>query len=233
MGVFRKGLPRYVLGVTTLACVGVLALSSGGVAAAAPVTPGSPSALAAAKWSAIPPGPLSLRVNQISLWTGSNFLIWGGITEPTQAKCPCPQHALDDGAMFNPQSKKWVTMSKSPLAPRGYASAIWTGHEALNVPQFTKPIDIFNLATHQWTMSPNNPVFVNPIPATSIGSAIVVINASGGIAFNPATNKVTPLAPPPKGDVVGPFSIGWTGQSVLLWGAGLSTKPLALQLSIT
>jgi hypothetical protein len=418
MGESRKGLAGYILGVTTLAWVGVVSLSAGGVAAGEPSTPGSPSALTAARWSALPPGPLASRYNQVSLWTGTDFLIWGGVSDPTQATCPCPQHALNDGAIFNPQSKRWATMAKSPLAARVSASAVWTGRLALiwggqtegtngtfellnsgasfdpstnrwarlpasplspresvavfwtgkvaifiggegegkpietiqsvtdvatynpsthrwnslpsipteglgtptyiaatwtgtallafstfetpgataanasfttfhqtaqewvpghatwhrlpsppltasiysatafpidhrvvflsgntgNAFQFTRPADIFNLTTGRWSKSPTNPVFVDPMPATSTGSAIVVIATGGSsgpgvslsagdtVALDPVTDKVTRLASAPMGRGTGELSIAWTGKSVLLWGVGDSGRPVTFEL---
>ena len=99
---------------------------------AAPATagePGSASALAADLWSVLPRAPLSPRTGQAAVWTGRLLLVWGGSANSHDSEGLSP--ALADGAAYDPASRTWSALPKSPLAARSGASAIWDGHEAI------------------------------------------------------------------------------------------------------
>ena len=57
------------------------------------------------------------------LWTGSEFLVWGGINEAVGV----PYH---DGKRYNPTADVWVPMSTDCAPSDRYAyNSVWTGTE--------------------------------------------------------------------------------------------------------
>jgi hypothetical protein len=62
--------------------------------------------------------------NYAQVWTGEVLLIWGGSQNGNIA--------LNDGAMFNPETNSWTKIaSEGAPSPREYPSFTWTGEELL------------------------------------------------------------------------------------------------------
>ena len=57
-------------------------------------------------WRVIAPGPLGPRTGQVSAWTGSDLIIWGG-----QVQQPDGLTGLSDGAIYEPSTDTWLTLS--------------------------------------------------------------------------------------------------------------------------
>ena len=88
--------------------------------------PVSVSRLVAGRWSMmasepIVPGP---RLGAVVIWTGRELIVWGG--SGGSAKAPV---LYGDGASYDPMTNTWHMLAPSPLSPRSYASAVWTGKE--------------------------------------------------------------------------------------------------------
>ena len=65
-------------------------------------------------------GSPSARTKMCSVWTGTQFFVWGG-TENTGATGAKP-----DGGMYNPATDLWYLMSDAPKALYN-STAVWTG----------------------------------------------------------------------------------------------------------
>jgi hypothetical protein len=72
----------------------------------------------------LPEAPLAARRDVTGVWTGSQFLVWGGRTG-TQAA----ETLFADGAVFDQATRTWHGMPASPLAARAGHQAVWTGTE--------------------------------------------------------------------------------------------------------
>ncbi len=79
------------------------------------------------QWNVGAEAPILLRSGHVSVWTGTELVVWGGsrttepgITEP-----------LADGAAYDPASDTWRMLAPSPLAGRSGAGVVWTGAEIL------------------------------------------------------------------------------------------------------
>jgi hypothetical protein len=72
-------------------------------------------------WRAVARPPLASREQAASVWTGSEWIVWGGTTG---------QNELNDGAAYNPATNTWRTLAVSPLSPRG-VGGVWTGTEMI------------------------------------------------------------------------------------------------------
>jgi hypothetical protein len=75
------------------------------------------------KWEKLPVGPLGFREGSVSVWTGRQMIIWGGLWDPY-----APGLAA---AAYDPQARQWTRLPKDPLAVRYYPRMVWTGVEAI------------------------------------------------------------------------------------------------------
>ena len=79
------------------------------------------------QWESITPQPLAPRFHHSMVWTGSEFIVWGGRpANDGTANEPAP---LGDGGIYNPVTKEWRpinTNAPNGPTPRGYHTAIWT-----------------------------------------------------------------------------------------------------------
>jgi hypothetical protein len=76
-------------------------------------------------WAAITTeGAPSPRQAHTGVWTGSQLIVWGGLTWPLPLGGSVP---VNDGFAYDPVSDSWTPLSPSPLDPRHLHTAIWTG----------------------------------------------------------------------------------------------------------
>ena len=62
------------------------------------------------RWRLIPKTPIERRIHEVTVWSGDELLIWGGVPNERGAR----QYA--DGAAYDPELNRW---SMLPRAPRG------------------------------------------------------------------------------------------------------------------
>jgi hypothetical protein len=74
-------------------------------------------------WRSIAAFPLEGRARAATAWTGSELLVWGGVTSLYSG----PRTVLGDGAAYDPVADRWRELPPAPLSPRAGASAVWTG----------------------------------------------------------------------------------------------------------
>ena len=188
---------------------------------------GTAESLAGFTWSAAPAPPLSARIAQASVWTGTELLIWGGV-EDSQG-----QPMAGDGAAYDPATRAWTPMPASPLSPRNTAFAVWTGTRALfwgggngSVAPLMDGAS-YDPASRTWAMLPAAPVRADARGRQAIvwtGMQMVVIQPGAGAAFDPATSSWTTVPALPHLAGWQPFVIGagWTGSQVITWVASRS-----------
>jgi hypothetical protein len=186
---------------------------------------GTADILAGFTWSAAPAPPLSPRIAQASVWTGTELLIWGGTEE---------DHGLTmagDGAAYDPVTRAWTPMPASPLSPRNTAFAVWTGTTALfwgggngNGSLLMNGAS-YDPASRTWATLPAAPLRPDAQGRQVIvwtGTQMLVIRPGAGAAFDPATRSWTAVPGLPQVAGWQPFAIGaeWTGSEVITWVAG-------------
>ena len=214
------------------------------------VIAGSAERLAEGSWTSIPAGPLSARSGQVTLWTGRQLLIWGGLPASSQAP------ALSDGATYQPASNTWSLLPPGPLEARTGSTAVWTGREALiwGGARLIGHSGLFYFSggagydpvTRRWRHIPAAPI-AGRTDAAGIwtGRDFVVLGGDGpdaltgytdGAAYNPITNSWRRLPPLPlsarrSGSETGlggatELHAVWTGRSVLMWVVRSTVTPL-------
>lgn len=176
-------------------------------------------------------GAPSPRTNHTAAWTGSQMIIWGGLTQSLGR--------ARDGGRYTPGASggSWNTMAtvQAPSAREGH-TAIWTGTEMI----VWGGIDVLGSATA--TGARYNPTTDTWLPISTVGApagrfdhaaiwtgtemivwggtdgaSISNIGSTGG-RYDPATNTwstmTTTGAPAPR---VG-HTIVWTGLEMIVWG---------------
>lgn len=194
-----------------------------------------PNAGLCESWTQMNYGFGSSRVNQVSVWTGTEMIFWGGTEPLTGALHPEP------GVRYNPTTDTWkpVRKSGSPAFRLGN-TAIWTGTEMIVWGgEREGPVNEgsrYNPVKDCWVPLPTVEA---PTPrahhlAVWTGTEMIIwggedssgeeVNTGG--RFNPATNRwtsISPLnAPSPR---VGARAV-WTGSQMLVWGGATGNTVL-------
>lgn len=165
-----------------------------------------------------------------TVWTGSKWLVWGGVALPYS-----PGVALKDGAAFDPSNNTWQPMSPTNApSPRTQFSVVWTGDQAIYWGGYTN-----NLIGDGKRYFPANNTWSN-ITATGApsarsrhsavwtdtemlvwGGAIAtgMTTTNNGGRYNPATDTWTAMAAAPAGFTNRADHVAvWTGTEMLVWG---------------
>jgi len=74
------------------------------------------------KNESVAPAPLLPRSSAASVWTGSEFIVFGGHSG---------EESFVDGASYNPVTAEWTVIAAAPISPAAYPAAVWTGREML------------------------------------------------------------------------------------------------------
>lgn len=91
-------------------------------------SPDSPSdpAPTVTGWQRLPDMPLSPRRGSLTVWTGDEFLVFGGYAQEFIGG-PIPIANLRDGAGFDPDSSTWRSIAAAPVALGSRSTARWPG----------------------------------------------------------------------------------------------------------
>jgi hypothetical protein len=187
------------------------------------------------RWRQLPASPLAPRFGATGVWTGSEFVIWGGVGKL--------QNALAGGAAYNPESNRWRPTSTAPISGRTRAFATWTGRQILvwgGQPATTTPtlsgyIDgaLYDPKTDSWQpissapLPPNHPqvlssavwsgrlLYVWKTWWDSTTSGLSMHDGTDGAVYDSALGSWSPLIP--AGNQPRIFGDGvWTGSRILV-----------------
>ena len=167
------------------------------------------------------PRPLPLGV---VVWTGREAIGWGG---------GCCGDARADGAAYNPATRRFRKLSRSPLAPSQSPLGVWNGRELLIFVSGFDPegkpwparfarAAAYDPSKNTWRRIAALPVAGPRLAGSAVWDGREVLVAAAGararsaFAFAPATNRWRRLAPLPAGRV-GATAV-WTGTRLFLWG---------------
>lgn len=118
---------------------------------------------AASRWRLLPRSPLGPRTRAASVWTGSEWFIWGGYDDESGST----PHSASTGALYDPSTAAWRSVSRSPLSARVDAHALWTGRQVLVVGGWSPStvgsgatfleLAAYDPSTDRWTTLPSIP----------------------------------------------------------------------------
>ena len=186
-------------------------------------------------WRRGSPGPLRHRDGAIEVWTGREFVVWGGDPDG------------DTGAAYDPATDRWRPILTSTIPARCGATAAWTGREVLvwgpacaagaatAAAAFTPadPTRPGESGRDRWRTVPAGPLPGGGEPVSAwAGSVWLVLTPSGrAAAFDPDAGpggqsehegawRALPAAP-------GRFttaSAAWTGRQFVVFGSEVDGK---------
>jgi hypothetical protein len=154
--------------------------------------------------------PLSTRSGTASVWTGSEFVVWGGSIESANAGLPGPDRQFNDGAAFNPTTRTWRPLSPSPLPPTRTTSFGVNTDDGVVVVN-GRDAALWDPRTNTWRSLEKAPAAVEDLSFT--GSR--VISASAHALLDPKTGVWQAIPPLPALDRK---AVVWTGQELFVIG---------------
>jgi N-acetylneuraminic acid mutarotase len=188
----------------------------------------------------------SLRTHHTAIWTGSNMIIYGGLSASNAV--------LNDGGIFDNSTNTWSVLgnSNSP-GPRIHHTAIWTGSKmiiwggAITNQSFSTPAsDILNTGaiydpqTNAWT-----PMSLTNAPSARLnhtaiwtGTEMIIwggqdgnrIGLNTGAKYNPNTNTWTTVTTTNAAIKRSNHTAVWTGTEMIVWGGyeNVSVAPISI-----
>jgi hypothetical protein len=177
-------------------------------------------------WTQLAPPPFP-RARAISVWAGSQLILWGGDTGYGGT-----HHA--DGAAYNPASDSWRKLAPSPLSERSSSGAVWTGCAVIVWGGYSgRELDdgaAYDPATDSWRMLPESPLDGRvPVAMVWTGDEVIVWGdmerpnpSSDGAAYDPATDRWRKIAEAPV--ELNLAEAAWTGKEMIVLGAKLDNN---------
>lgn len=175
---------------------------------------------AADAWRELPEPPVERRQQAGSVWTGSEWIVWGGTAGDRE---------LADGAAFDPATNTWRTIAASPLSARR-VRAVWTGSEMI-VDAGSRggaPISgdgelaladgaAYDPATDSWRAITSGLAHPGFLPVWT-GDHLVMFAKGGAAVYDVAADRWVDTCCSETGDG-GAGTPVWTGTAVLLAGS--------------
>jgi N-acetylneuraminic acid mutarotase len=180
-------------------------------------------------WSRLSAGPLAGRQHTTGAWTGKELVIVGGSSADGEV--------FADAASYNPTTRSWRRLPALP-EPRTGATVTWNGRELLVVGGQGRFSDreqlyadgvAYSFDSNRWRRLPAMDTGRIGHTAVCTGRHLLVwggrTRRSGdawtapghGLAYDPATNRWTPLPRSPLRGRAGHVAV-WTGNQMLIWG---------------
>ena len=170
------------------------------------------------EWRLLGAAPLAPRYDAASVWTGTEWLIWGGGGDTD---------IYADGVAYNPATDTYRPLAEAPLSARA-VRGVWTGAEMVLLAGTSTGGNAesdgaaYNPQTDTWRST--KPGFGHPgfVPVWT-GSLIIQFAKGGAVWYNPVMNEWgsgdMTFGEVPHYDQ----SPVWTGSQVVLLGSYVST----------
>lgn len=147
--------------------------------------PGDSAAATArdAGWHALPAAPLRAAFGASAVWTGDEFVVWGGYAGGGTAD----EEAVADAAAYDPAADRWRELPDAPIPGAYDGEAIWTGDEVWVLGRFggeagreaMRGTAAYDPVTDQWRVLPELP---EPMVAAAwLDGAAAVLTADGAL----------------------------------------------------
>jgi N-acetylneuraminic acid mutarotase len=177
---------------------------------------------AADAWSAMAlDGAPVGRTNSSSIWTGEEFLVWGGVTRQLPGRS-----YLSDGGRYAPATNTWRSLAtaEEPSA-RFNHSAIWTGSEMIiwggqGTPDAERTGGAYDPRTDRWTRKLSSPSSISSFErhtAVWTGREMIVWRGSGA-AYDPGADRWRELSGLNAPSARTHHTAIWTGTHMIVFG---------------
>lgn len=176
---------------------------------------GSRSSIVPGTWRELPVAPFAVPLNQTSVWTGRQLIVFG--------RQPLGNRAVDVAEVYDKAANAWTPLAPPPgpdYVP-GYA-AVWTGRQMLVFGAFHSIA--FTPATGEWRelrrSVPGGIVVWTGREAIGWGGGCCGDAWSNGAAYGPATDRYRVLPRSPLAASQRPLG-AWTGRELVLLVTGI------------
>ena len=169
-------------------------------------------------WRALPPSPLGPRAHTVTVWTGTEVLVWGGYRGN-----PTGPLALQSGAVYNPTTDTWRSIADNRWAHPG-AIGVWAGDRMVVLGKNSGAE--YDPATDGWRDLPVLPGdAAGFLGAAWSGNALLALTGGrepGTITvatYDRAGNDWT-LGTPQRASLpsgTSDASVAWTGHELVVW----------------
>jgi hypothetical protein len=190
-------------------------------------------------WRQLPDAPMPGYAHSVS-WTGEEMIVWGGSDDyESEGSSGFPGSFLNIGAAYDPDSDTWRMIEPSPVEPRGWHTAIWTGKEMIVWGGVTSPCKTalcdteaadagaYDPDTGEWRAIPHGPLS-GRVDHTAVwtGHDMIVWGGSppgGGLGYDDGAvydleqDRWTELPEAPIRDRYRHAAL-WTGEGMVIWG---------------
>jgi hypothetical protein len=176
-------------------------------------------------WSITTDAPIANRSLHSTVWSGTEVLIWGGLTGSRPAD---GSTTMDDGAAYDVKTDRWRRVSAAPIRGRFGHSAVWTGERMLiwGGADLRGPFSdgaAYDPETERWTLLSVAPLSPRSDQVAAwTGDELIIwggITADGmaadGAAYGPTDDTWRKLAPSPISDYSASGAV-WTGAELIV-----------------
>ena len=194
-------------------------------------------------WQRIPPSPAPVPTSHSAAWSGEEMLVWGG---ETKGVCSGPINPEPLG--YDPDTREWRKLERSPMPGRVGHVAVWCGEQMLVWGGTTgrdgacEPTDhkrdgaAFDPDRNEWVRIPEAPIgWLEGSDAVWTGEELLVWNGKAVALYDPSTETWRQGAPAPlqgvEVDACGPQrarideAVARTGGELFVWGGGSPRQP--------
>lgn len=171
------------------------------------------------------------------------MIVWGGSDDHEgEARQGCPATFAAAGAAYDPVSDEWRTIAESPLEPRGWHRAVWTGEEMIvwgggggNCAEEPRSDGArYDPSSDRWRRIADAPLSGREEhSAVWTGEEMMVWGGStngrsvtfdGGAVYRPDSDSWAPLPAAPI-DSRALHGAVWTGKEMVVWGGCCNVTP--------
>lgn len=194
-------------------------------------------------WQRIPPSPAPVPTSHSAAWSGEEMLVWGG---ETKGVCSGPINPEPLG--YDPDTREWRKLERSPMPGRVGHVAVWCGEQMLVWGGTTgrdgacEPTDhkrdgaAFDPDRNEWVRIPEAPIgWLEGSDAVWTGEELLVWNGKAVALYDPSTETWRQGAPAPlqgvEVDAREPQrarideAVARTGGELFVWGGGSPRQP--------
>ncbi|HKQ62081.1 MAG TPA: thrombospondin type 3 repeat-containing protein [Candidatus Polarisedimenticolaceae bacterium] len=179
------------------------------------------------RWLPTPTGPGApeARDGHAAVWTGSEMIVWGGVTSSGMA---------NSGGRYNPLTNAWTPTPTGAEAPFGGddCTAVWTGTEMIVWASGAGAR--YRPSNNTWTtLEPNVPLPSSGHTAVWTGSEMILWGGTvllsdvlnSGARYNPQTDTWSPTSTGANTPSARQHHTAiWTGTEMIVWG-GYGSSP--------